>query len=260
MQRLSNWRIDIHHGVVTALLDVKGQVSAGDDVDDLLDADISHAVRLLLADVPPHNSVGGCGSLGPLLAVVRGLRGGGRGSVLLALLGSGGSRGGGGVGGSPGTGALLGTGVPTDLDGALEVDLHAVGELEGLEVGVAQDGGAGAEVLDLVELGHQLGPGHTAGLVHQLDGSSLPIVSHAVSDQHVELLLVILDSQHHGHGLSDLDKAGHLTGPGTLSNLDLHPAAHVVSGKVGSDNIQHVHGERPGYKEREGLGWIILFL
>ena len=86
MQRLSHWRIDIHHGVITALLDVKGEVSAGDDVDDLLDADISHAVRLLLADVPPHNSVGGGGSLGPLLAVVSGLRGRGRSSVLLGLL------------------------------------------------------------------------------------------------------------------------------------------------------------------------------
>lgn len=244
MQRLRHWRIDIHHGVVTALLDVEGEVSAGDDVDDLLDADISHAVRLLLADVSPHHAVGGGGPLGPLLAVVGGLGRGGRGAVLLALLGSRGSRGGGGVAGAPGTGALLGTGVPTDLDGALEVDLHAVGELEGLEVGVAQDGGAGAEVLDLVELGHELGPGHTAGLVHQLDGSALAIVSHAVSDQHVELLLVVLDSQDHRHGLSDLDQAGHLAGPGTLADLDLHPAAHVVSGKVGSDNIQHVHGER----------------
>ena len=76
-------------------------------------------------------------------------------------------------------------------------------------------------------------------------------MSHAVSDQHVELLLVVLDSQHHRHGLPDLDKAGHLTGPGSLSDLDLHPAANVVSGKVGSDHIQHVHGERSGYKERE---------
>ena len=44
MERLSHWGIDIHHGVITALLDVKSEVSAGDDVDDLLDADISHAV------------------------------------------------------------------------------------------------------------------------------------------------------------------------------------------------------------------------
>ena len=138
MQRLGDWRVDIHHCVITALLDVKGEVSAGDDVDDLLDADISHAVRLLLADVPPDDSVGGGCSLGPLLPVVSGLRSRGRGSVLLALLRSGGS-GGGIAGGGPGTGALLGAGVPADLDGALEVDLHAVGELEGLEVGVAQD-------------------------------------------------------------------------------------------------------------------------
>ena len=124
------------------------------------------------------------------------------------------------------------------------MDLHAVGELECLEVGVAQDGGAGAEVLDLVELGHQLGSRHAAGLIHQLDGSALAIVSHAVSDQHVELLLIVLDSQDHGHGLPDLDKAGHLTGPGSLPDLDLHPAANVVSGKVRSDNVQHVHGER----------------
>ena len=69
-------------------------------------------------------------------------------------------------------------------------------------------------------------------------------MGHAVAHQHVELLLVVLDSQDHGHGLSDLDKAGHLTGPGSLSDLDLHPAADVVSSEIRPDHVQHVHGER----------------
>ena len=85
------------------------------------------------------------------------------------------------------------------------MNLHAVGELEGLEVGVAQDRSAGAEVLDLVELGHELRPGDTAGLVDQLDGSSLAVMGHTVAHKHVELLFVILDSQDHGHCLTDLD-------------------------------------------------------
>ena len=72
------------------------------------------------------------------------------------------------------------------------MDVHGVRELERLEVGVTDYGGGGAEVLDLLELGHDLGPGDAAQLVHQLDGGPLAVVSHAVADKHVELVLVIL--------------------------------------------------------------------
>ena len=87
----------------------------------------------------------------------------------------------------------------THLNDALEVDVHGVGELEGLEVGVADDGGGAAEVLDLLELAHDLGPGDAAELVHQLDGGALAVVRHAVADQHVELVLVILQPRQLGN-------------------------------------------------------------
>ena len=85
MQRLSDWRVDINHGVIATLLDVECEVAAGDHVDDLLDAYISHAVRLLLAGVSPQPAVSRLCPLGPLLAAVGGLRRGGRGTVLLVL-------------------------------------------------------------------------------------------------------------------------------------------------------------------------------
>ena len=50
----------------------------------------------------------------------------------------------------------------------LEVDVHGVRELEGLEVGVRDHGGRGAEVLDLLEAGHDLGPSYAADLVDEL--------------------------------------------------------------------------------------------
>lgn len=45
----------------------------------------------------------------------------------------------------------LGAVVPADLNHALEMNIHAVGELERLEVGEADDGRARTEVLDLLE-------------------------------------------------------------------------------------------------------------
>ena len=45
----------------------------------------------------------------------------------------------------------LGAVVAADLNHALEVHVHAVGELEGLEVGEAHDRGARSEVLYLLE-------------------------------------------------------------------------------------------------------------
>lgn len=50
-----------------------------------------------------------------------------------------------------GVGALVRALVAADLDRALEVNLHRVRELEGLEVSVGEHGGAGPEVLDLGE-------------------------------------------------------------------------------------------------------------
>ena len=57
--------------------------------------------------------------------------------------------------------------------------------------------------------------------------------------------LVVLDGEHHGHSLADLDKSADLAGPRPLANLDLHPAANVVSSEVSPHNIEHVDGEWP---------------
>ena len=51
------------------------------------------------------------------------------------------------------------------LNDALEVHIHRVGKLKGLKVGVRNDGGRRAEILDLLELGHDLGPDDAAQLV-----------------------------------------------------------------------------------------------
>ncbi len=63
----------------------------------------------------------------------------------------------------------------------------------------------------------------------------------AVPDHHVELVLVVLDAEHHGHGLADLDDARHLRGVRALPDLDLHPAAEVVAKEVGRHRVEHVH-------------------
>ena len=62
-------------------------------------------------------------------------------------------------------GALVRTLVAADLYRALEVHLHRVRELEGLEVGVREHRGARPEVLDLGEARHQLRSGDAAALV-----------------------------------------------------------------------------------------------
>lgn len=97
--------------------------------------------------------------------------------------------------------------VPADLNGTLEVNLHRIGEFEGLEMSIRQDGSTGAKVLDLAELGHEFGSGNAALLIHQLDGSAFAVMSHAVTDEHVEFLVVVLDGQDHGHGLTDFDES-----------------------------------------------------
>jgi hypothetical protein len=78
------------------------------------------------------------------------------------------------------------------LDDTLEVNIHGVGELEGLEVGVAHHTRARAKVLDLLEAGHDLGARNAPQLIHQLDGGAFPVVRHAVAHQHVEFVLVVL--------------------------------------------------------------------
>lgn len=67
----------------------------------------------------------------------------------------------------------------------------------------------------------------------------------AIPHQHIKLVLVVLDSQYHRHGLANLYDAGHLAGPRTLADLYLHPTLQVVAEKVGGDGVQHVDLERP---------------
>jgi len=123
------------------------------------------------------------------------------------------------------------------LNHTLEVHIHGVREFERLEVRERYDGCRWAEVFDLLELAHDLGAHYTAVLIHQLNGSPLSVVCHAVAHQHIELALVVLDGQHHGHRLSYLHNARHFRGPGSLADLDLHPALQVVAQKVGRDRV-----------------------
>ena len=70
-------------------------------------------------------------------------------------------------------------------------------------------------------------------------------MSHTVPDNHVKLVLLILDTQNHGHGLANLDNATHFTGPRTFSRLDLHPALEIVAQEIGGDSVEHVDLEGP---------------
>ena len=88
-----------------------------------------------------------------------------------------------------------------------------------LEVCVGEDVGGGVKVLELLEGGHDLWPRDAALLVDELDGRALPVVRHAVAHHHVELVLVVLDAQHHRHRLADLDDASHLVGVRALPYL-----------------------------------------
>lgn len=118
-------------------------------------------------------------------------------------------------------GTLVRTLVTAYLYRALEVHFHRVRELECLEVRVRQHGSARSEVLDLREPGHELAAGHAALLVDQLDGRPFPVMSHTVAHEHVKFRVVVLDRQHHGHGLSDLHQSGNLGSPRTFSDLVL---------------------------------------
>lgn len=114
-----------------------------------------------------------------------------------------------------------------------------------LEVGVRDDWSGLAEIADLLETGHDLWPCNATILIDQLDGSAETVVGNAVADQHVELVLVVLDGEYHRHGLTDLDDAAHFAGPRTFAHLDLHPALQIVAQEVGRHGVQHVNSERP---------------
>ena len=88
-----------------------------------------------------------------------------------------------------------------------------------LEVGVGDDRGRLSKVANLLEPAHDLWPGDAAELVDQLDGRADAVVGDAVAHQHVELVLVVFDGQHHRHRLADFDDAAHLRCPRSFSNL-----------------------------------------
>ena len=70
---------------------------------------------------------------------------------------------------------------------ASDVDCHGIGELEGVEEGVGDDGGAGIGASHLVKLGNHFGTEDTSVLVGQLD-RTVPIVGCLAGlDSHVEL-------------------------------------------------------------------------
>lgn len=94
--------------------------------------------------------------------------------------------------------------VSAHLDDALEVNIHRVGELEGLEVRETDDRRRRAKVLYLLEFTHNLWSHDASMLVNELNWSALSIVGDTITHQHVEFVLIILDCQYHRHGLSDL--------------------------------------------------------
>jgi hypothetical protein len=96
-----------------------------------------------------------------------------------------------------------------------------------LEVSVRDDRGGRSEIANFLEAAHDLGPGDASVLVHQLDGGAESVMSHAVAHQHVELVLVVLDGQHHGHRLADLDDAADFRGPRTFADLPIKTSPSV---------------------------------
>ena len=267
-------REDDSRRVVARLLQGESQIAGRHHLDDPVDADVLLLRRRLLADVTLTSGR----SLDAVLFGAR-LSGGSDPGVRVPRLGRRGGRRVLDGSGSVGSGALIRALVATDLDGALEVDFHRVGEFESLlkwksgkyksnnferskfnkffcfylEVCVREDGCGGAEILDFGESRHELGPCDATSLVDQLDGRPFAVVGHAVADEHVEFAVVVLDGQDHGHRLADLDQSGDFGSPRALAHLDLHPAADVVTGKVGPDDVQHVDGERA-----EGDGLLVL--
>ena len=181
----------------------------------------------------------------------------------------------------------LRTVVPTDLNHALEVDIHAIREFERLEVCETDHRCAWSKVLDLLESEitritvkdkgslkenkykneienqtfvisllnetlikierflprHNLWPDDTSILINKLNRSTLSIMRHAISHQHIELVLVILDREYHRHCLSDLNNSRHFGSPRSLTNLNLHPTLQIVAKEIGGNCVEHVNLE-----------------
>ena len=82
---------------------------------------------------------------------------------------------------------MVGAPEAADLDLAADLDGHRVGELEGVEEGVGDDGGARVRRAHLHELGEHLLAEHAAVLVRERDGPVAPVGRLARLDPHVEL-------------------------------------------------------------------------
>jgi hypothetical protein len=110
------------------------------------------------------------------------------------------------------------------FDLAFNVELHLVWELERLEIGVGEDGGAGSlGVFGGGEwVGEELSLEGATVVVGQFDDwASLVAVSSvgdAFADAHVKLWVTV-NGDHEGHGFTNLDQAGGRVSEGTASNL-----------------------------------------
>ena len=82
---------------------------------------------------------------------------------------------------------MVGASEAADLDLAADLDGHRVGELEGVEEGVGDDGGARVRRPHLHELGEHLLAEDAAVLVGERDGPVAPVRRLARLDPHVEL-------------------------------------------------------------------------
>jgi len=126
VEGLSNSWIHVNDGVVSSILNVKGEVTAGHNLDHFFDPNVSIVFVGHVTTRSAGTSV--CGLWRCLRSSIRSFRG----AALWRRC----------VGGwSFGILALVRALVSTDLDGTLEVNFHGVGELEGLEVSVRQDRG-----------------------------------------------------------------------------------------------------------------------
>ena len=79
-----------------------------------------------------------------------------------------------------------------DLNHTLEVNIHWIREFKSLEICIAYNWSWGAKVFDFLEFWHYFWSGDTSKFIHKLNWSSFSIMSHAISHQHVKLVLVIL--------------------------------------------------------------------
>ena len=87
--------------------------------------------------------------------------------------------------------------------------MSATNEDNYLEICVTEDVGGAVKVLDLLERTHDFRPDHASLFIHQLNGRSLSVVSHAIAHHHVKLVLVVFNTENHGHGLADFNDAGY---------------------------------------------------